>query len=249
MATESVLQTYESLVALNLWKNRAPFPDEILNSQEGPIFIPVGHSTTLEVYPTNGHTKEGSQDLIVYMKADEDEPPILFFVDVINPKWAPYFRFGTDDLLSYILLHEIIRPKAEIRGPFGTDDLLSYILLHEKLLEFDLGGGVFVGGHVNQLGSRDDILVSRELVNVVLDASAEALASVSIHPMATEIGFFDTTSTYYNNRWALFRNYMEVVNHRCAELVVAQFGCRLAGIDAVAESLCDVGQTFWGISA
>ncbi|CAB9529960.1 hypothetical protein (Partial), partial [Seminavis robusta] len=143
---------------------------------------------------------------------------------------------------------------------FGTDDLLSYILLHDKLLEFDMEGfdddddddgeeGVFIGGHVNQVGTRQDILLSQELLEVVLDAASDALMAVDINPIAVDIGFFDPNSIGFSNRWALFRDYKTVVLRHCAKNVVQQMGCQLAGLDVVAESLCDVGQLFWGIVA
>jgi len=82
-----------------------------------------------------------------------------------------------------------------------------------------------------------------------MQAAGSALATVDISPIAGASGAFDPSSTNYQNAWLLFGGYFDELNRVCSKAVVTDFGCKLAAVDVIVESACNVAQSFWRIEA
>lgn len=218
-ASASVKEGYERLIELRLFSHRAPLPNVLITT------VKVGANTEIVLTPASAHSLQ-KRDLFIYNEGDGSEPNILMFVDVVFPKWAPFFSFAL------------------------TTDLAEFLAIHDTLLEYDLGeNGVFVGGHLTQPGSKSDIEISKEYTKAVMQASLKALQSVDIGPIAAASGVFDPASTNVGNQWLLFDEYFAELNRVCAKRVVEAFGCKLAGVDVTVESACSIAQSFWRIEA
>lgn len=180
----------------------------------------MGDALSYTLVPVGGHTPRHLTDLAIYFARTEASPPVLMVVDVVFPGWAPFSRLAL------------------------SPDIFQYVQTHERLLnDFDLGDdGIFVAGHLSRLGNRDDIALNYELTSAVLDAAGVALSEVFPDPVGT--GFGDPTHPGYNNVWNFFDDYLARVRQHCARAVVAEFGCKMAGVDVFADSFCDVAQSY-----
>jgi glyoxylase-like metal-dependent hydrolase (beta-lactamase superfamily II) len=88
---------------------------------------------------------------------------VLMLVDVIFPGWVPYPNLATaKDVAGFIEAHDIA--------------LNNY--------DFD----TFVGGHITKLGTRNDVMVQRELVSDLEKAAAQANQQVSFSEIAKQVG-------------------------------------------------------------
>jgi glyoxylase-like metal-dependent hydrolase (beta-lactamase superfamily II) len=222
IAHEGVLEEFEERIEANFFSYRAPLPTHTVDEVTA---IEVGDNLVYTLTPAAGHSD--AKDLVVFFEADgeNDYPAVMMFVDVVFPGWAPFFSFAL------------------------STDLFAFLKVHEMLLdEFDLGDtDIFVGGHLNKLGTKADIQLSYDFTKAVMDAALLALNTVDIGPIAGASGAFDPSSANFGNSWFLFAEYFKVVNKFCAKLVVAEFGCVLAGVDIVAETHCNIAQDFFRI--
>jgi len=165
--------------------------------------------------------------MIMYMPAvDEANPAIMMFVDVVFPRWSPFFSFAI------------------------TTDLAEFLAVHDTLLGYDLGEyGIFVGGHLTRLGGVEDIEVSKNFTLAVLQGAAAGLQTVDIGPIAGASGVFDPSSTNLGNGWILFDEYFKAVVKVCSKMVVEEYGCKLAAVDVTVDSHCLIAQSFWRVEA
>lgn len=121
IASEGTLHYLEELIESGVSTYRAPLPTSTFDEKTEHT---VGTHSKIMLEPVNGHQHDG-RDVIIFVEAADDQPAIMMMVDVVFPKWAPFFRFAI------------------------TTDLLAYTKVHEKMLtEYDLGeDGYFIGGH------------------------------------------------------------------------------------------------------
>ena len=132
-----------------------------------------------------------------------------------SPGWAPLFRFGY------------------------TSDFLGYITVHDRLLSYDLGDdGYFVGGHVNQVGTRKDILSNQAFTNAVISAAKRAIETVNILDRLRELGLFDPNNPNSYNRYLPTKLAREARSDACIRYALEAVGCTLSGADVVLPTLC-----------
>ena len=86
---------------------------------------------------------------------------VLMLVDVIFPGWVPFKNLAM------------------------SEDVLGWVQAHDEVLTFDFD--TFVGGHMNRLGTRDDVETQREYVHDVQANAAQALQTVDLMAIAQEI--------------------------------------------------------------
>lgn len=77
--------------------------------------------------------------------------------------------------------------------PISPSIWLSTILFLRIHLVAD--DGIFIGGHLNQIGSKSDIEISEAYTEVVMAAALLALQTVDIGLIAGASGLFDPSST------------------------------------------------------
>ena len=124
--------------------------------------------------------------------------------------------------------------------------MLQYIHAHDIFLEFPLGDdGYFVGGHLNQVGDRNDIVLNKELSLAIINAGAMALQTVDVYAIAGATGAFTPGSHNFGNSWAGFGAYFDELERVCARAVMEEYGCDFGGLDVTLYSSCRMAQSFW----
>jgi len=158
--------------------------------------------------------KVGSQTLELTYPGVAHEPGNIFIyaprqktlmvIDVVFPGWMPWRRWAlAQDVPGYFA------QVAEIDSlPFET----------------------LVGGHVDRVGTHDDVRVQLEFMNDVKVAAAMALKSTAL---GGELADGDKA-----NAWAVFDNYIDRVVVQCVNTVTPKWGQRLAGYDVYIWDQC-----------
>ena len=221
IAPAGVVEAFERAVEVGYFSYRAPFPTEtFLGASEHT----VGASTKLNMTTFDGHTY-GDKDGIIFMESlGPDSPAIMMVVDVVFPKWVPFFSFAI------------------------STDLTEYVRAHDTLLEFPLGDdGYLVGGHLNQVGDRNDILLNQNLTVAILDAALMALQTVDAGAIVGGTGAFTPGEFNYGNNWLGFGAYFNELERVCARAVLEQYGCDFGALDVTLYSHCLMAQSYWRV--
>jgi glyoxylase-like metal-dependent hydrolase (beta-lactamase superfamily II) len=222
IAHAEVLEEFETRIAASYFSHRAPLPNVLVHDHDVEHFT-IGLLFDFSLTPLRGHSDD--KDLVVFFEKDGSDPAIMMFVDVVFPGWAPFYSFAI------------------------STDVFAFIDAHEFLLDnFDLGDdGIFVGGHLSRLGTREDIVVSSEFTQAIMDGALKGLQTVDINPIAGASGVFDPTNRNVGNSWLLFDLYFKQVVKVCVKEVVAEWGCKLGAVDIVINSHCLSAQSFWRV--
>lgn len=212
-----VVEDFEHRIASDFFSFRAPVPNIVKNEK---TTVRLGADMEYTLTPVDGHSDD--KDLIIYFPRTQTDPPVMFFVDVIFPKWAPFYGFAL------------------------TTDLFGFLDVHDTILnDFDLGtDGLFVGGHLNVIGDVTDVENSKEFTSDVIAAAGNALATVDSGPLFAGSGAFNPESNAFGNTFLAFGLYLTAVSRACAKEVVAKWGCKLAATDATVESHCYLAQSY-----
>jgi glyoxylase-like metal-dependent hydrolase (beta-lactamase superfamily II) len=129
---------------------------------------------------------------------------VLMLVDVIFPGWVPFKSLAL------------------------AEDVPGFIQAHDEVLSFDFD--TFVGGHLNRLGTRQDVEVQKEYILDVQANSVQALQTVDFFAIAQETGF--------ENPWVLFDTYLDAVAQEATDLTVPKWVERLGGADIFTYDHC-----------
>jgi len=129
---------------------------------------------------------------------------VLMLVDVIFPGWVPFMQLAlAKDVPGFVAAH-----RQALGYPFET----------------------FIGGHMNRLGTRQDVRTQMEYVADLKANASKALQTVDFMAVAKETGF--------ENSWLLFDRYFAGVTKACADLTVPKWRSRLGGADVWTQSHC-----------
>jgi glyoxylase-like metal-dependent hydrolase (beta-lactamase superfamily II) len=131
---------------------------------------------------------------------------VLMLVDVIFPGWVPFKSLAL------------------------AEDVPGFIQAHDEVLSFDFD--TFVGGHLNRLGTRQDVELQKEYILDVQTNAAQALQTVDFFAIAQETGF--------ENPWVLFDRYLDAVTQEATDLTVPKWVGRLGGADIFTYDHCFV---------
>lgn len=136
----------------------------------------------------------------------------LMLVDVVFPGWVPFDRLAL------------------------AENVPGYVEAYDEVLGYDFE--TFIGGHVTRPGTRADVATAQQYVLAVQAGAREALLSVDrpgfVGELGQEIGFEDV--------WALFGPYTDLISETCAEEVLAEWQNRLGGAETFTESHCNTMQ-------
>ena len=139
-------------------------------------------------------------NIFIYAPAQK----VLMLVDVIFPGWSMFKDLAvTGDVPAFVAAH---------------DDVMSY--------DFD----TLIAGHLNRLGTREDVEVQKEYVFDMQANAAAALQSVDFAEIAGAVGF--------ENPWNLFDTYLDAVALECTVNTLSKWESRLGGADIFTESHC-----------
>jgi glyoxylase-like metal-dependent hydrolase (beta-lactamase superfamily II) len=136
-------------------------------------------------------------DIFMYLPAQRT----VMVVDIAFPGWVPFQYFAV------------------------AQSFAQYVQTMERLLEFD--ADKFVCGHLNRIGSRDDIAKQKEFVLDVEAAAVETLASALLP-----------------NVWLLFNEVGIQRNEYCYNLLAPKWAGVLGGFDVFTRTHCQVAITW-----
>lgn len=182
---------------------------KILREREDPRRpvpdVTFGDAHTLEV---GGQTLELSYrgnnhqvgNIFIYAPAQRT----LMLVDVVFPGWVPYKNLGV------------------------AQDVPGYIKAHDQALSYDFD--TLVAGHVNRLGTRQDVETSKEYVTDLMAAAGAAFAATDLQDVAGRVGM--------DNPWELFDTFQDEVVQKCAEQMRSKWRGRLEGGDVYLDDHC-----------
>ena len=108
----------------------------------------------------------------------------------------------------------------------------GFIKAHDHVLAYDFD--TFVGGHLTRLGNRKDVEVAKEYILDVMANAGKALQSVNFMEIAQKTGF--------QNRWALFKTYLDAVAEHCAQATLVKWLNVLGGADVFTFDHCWIAQ-------
>ena len=131
---------------------------------------------------------------------------VLMLVDIIFPGWIPFpYLAIAKDTAGFIKAHDIA--------------LDNY--------DFD----TIVAGHLTRLGTRNNVIIQRELVSDLEKAAANANQNVSFSDIANQIGSFD-------NPWLIFSTYINAINKQCEDEMLPKWQTRLGGAEIFISTHC-----------
>ena len=128
-------------------------------------------------------------------------------VDVVYPRWTPFALLGQ------------------------TKNVAGYIHSHDQILSYDFKH--YIGGHLGRSGSRSDVVIQKEYV---LDLKQNCLDVIALggtnDPLFGAAALLGPVSAKNpDNKWAGFKNYLDVTAERCANLTNEKWLGRLAAAD------------------
>lgn len=127
----------------------------------------------------------------------------LMTVDIIKPGWAP-FKTAFDGDVDY------------------------FIEAHKKILEYDFE--FFTSGHVNRLGTAEDVRLSLQYIDDLENSAKLALQKVDFMQIAKQIG--------PNQPWHLVDAYYDKLAQTCKADLVPKWQDKLNEVDVFAEDHC-----------
>jgi glyoxylase-like metal-dependent hydrolase (beta-lactamase superfamily II) len=158
--------------------------------------------------------KLGKQTLQLDYKGNNHEPGNIFIyaprqktlmlVDIVYPGWVPFKNLGiAQDVQGYMKAH---------------DDALGYAF--DKI----------VSGHVNRIGTRQDVIISKEFVADLKVAAITAFGKVNIMETIKEIGT--------ENKWKMYNTYFEKVVSAAELKMKEKWNGKLGGLSTYLHDDC-----------
>lgn len=114
-----------------------------------------------------------------------------------------------------------------------TMNIHNYLALGEEVMSRDWE--IFVGGHLTQLGTRDQIQASIDYTEDALNIATDVFRSTDLMATMGEAA----EAAGWSNPFLLFRYYLDTMAEACAERLVERWGGVPAGVDVWAASHCD----------
>lgn len=130
---------------------------------------------------------------------------VLMLVDVVYPGWMPYKNLGI------------------------AEDVPGYIQAHHDALEYDFD--TFIGGHVDRLGTRQDVETSLEFVNELKETVTRQLTGTTF-----PVYLLQTQSP--RHRWDRHNDYEQAIVDRCYVQLYPKWNKRLSGSDTYLKDNC-----------
>jgi glyoxylase-like metal-dependent hydrolase (beta-lactamase superfamily II) len=130
---------------------------------------------------------------------------VLMLVDVVYPGWMAYKNLGI------------------------AEDVPGYIQAHHDALSYDFD--TLVAGHVNRLGTRQDVEVSLEFVN-------ELKATVSNELQRLDFPAYLRAASSTKHRWDRHNDYEQTVVEHCYSQLLPKWNQKLAGTETYLKDNC-----------
>ncbi|KAI9694231.1 MAG: hypothetical protein M1820_009089 [Bogoriella megaspora] len=136
---------------------------------------------------------------------------VLMLVDVAVPGWGPFANLNE------------------------AQNVPGFIKAFDQILTYDFD--YFIGGHLNRLGTRDDILLEQEYLADLFQNCKDALALTgdppnSTNPISNSVVLPPVIVANPGNPWAEFKVYLDTVADYCNNKTNEKWLGRLAGVDS-----------------
>ena len=141
---------------------------------------------------------------------------IVMLVDIVFPGWVPF------DALA------------------ESQNIPGFIKAHDQILEYEFEH--YIGGHLNRVGTRQDVVNQRAYVTDLYNNCAEAIRLSGAppnasNPLSVQTSLAAIQAADPRNSWALFEVYIhDVVASWCANKTNAVWLGKLAGADVFGQS-------------
>lgn len=149
------------------------------------------------------------------------------------------YHSNEGDLFAYIPQHKVLVVIDSIApgyAPFMDFDLSSnmyeYMKIFDEILEYDFD--TFIGGHITHPGTRKDVVTTQ---NYVMDVYKTVKR---IHNQADQMKIMSAAAKRigWDNKYLLFKTFLENVISQCASEIESRWLDKLAGVDVWSESHC-----------
>lgn len=136
---------------------------------------------------------------------------VLMVVDIVYPGWVPFDKLGE------------------------SQSIPGYIKAHEQILEYDFDH--YIGGHLNRVGVRQDVVLQQEYVNDLYNNCLEAIllsggSANNTNPISVQTALSGVSEANPGNFWAQFDYYGNiVVSEWCANKTEEKWLGVLGGAD------------------
>ena len=143
-------------------------------------------------------------------------PKIVMLVDIVFPGWVPF------DALA------------------ESQNIPGFIKAHDQILEYDFE--YYIGGHLNRVGTRQDVVNQQAYVTDLYNNCAEAIRLTGAppnvsNPLSAQTSLAAVQAIDPGNSWAIFEVYIhDVVASWCANKTNAIWLGKLAGADVFGQS-------------
>lgn len=191
---------------------RAPIPNVIVRSRGRTLTL--DDDLEVKMMLVGGHTR---QDLALYIRPQKEAPGILMLIDIVFPRWAPFFNVAI------------------------TDNVARAISVQREILALDFD--IFIGGHL-RIGSKGDVRESLRYYEDLIAAGQEGFVVDNEVLGSSEFGnIFDPSAREFGNLWFAFGVFRDLQVDTCARRMIKRWGCRIGGVDVVIRSHCFVAVT------
>lgn len=149
------------------------------------------------------HFHSENTDAIIYLPQQK----LVVAVDTITPGEAPFMNFG------------------------ATSRFGGYVDFFDEILKYDFD--TILSGHVSVLGTRDDVVLTRDYVHDVRDTALKG--------MQTFLPTYEQTfaAIQHKNGNLAYRAAMEKVRKGCATQIIDRWKEKLSVVDVWADSHCE----------
>jgi len=138
-------------------------------------------------------------NLYIYVPSEK----LLMLVDFVFPQWGPYHSMGMSSSLS------------------------KYYEAFPNVMAYDFQW--YVGGHVDRIGSRQDVQVGKQLFDDIQTAMQQAFKTVNTTAVIESKGGYNGT-----NSFTVFRAITDAYTNECVKIVLQDMGWQTKLIDAAA---------------
>ncbi|KAK3644933.1 hypothetical protein LTR56_009320 [Elasticomyces elasticus] len=153
---------------------------------------------------------------------------VLMLVDIVYPGWVPYYELGV------------------------AQNIPGYVKSHEQILSYDFKH--YIGGHLNRIGTPEDVLISQAYVKDLFNACAQAM-QLSTNPNSTL--YAPTIQAAVGkaapgNSWLVLDTINSILSSYANNVTNEKWKGKLAGLDVYglsnAEAMLEALLIDWGIN-
>ena len=147
-------------------------------------------------------------------------------LDYHGPNHSPGNAFIYAEKQSTLMLVDVVFPGWV---PFGclavSQDIPAWMAAPAKALSYPFE--TFVGGHLNRLGTRDDVELHQHFIADLKTECENAIATFDLASVFAEVDA--------SNPWAVFRRYFDGACQQVVDVLVPRWRERIGGVDVFTD--------------